>query len=234
MPRTLCRLIMILALVLATAACATKPKTTPQSRTTQTAKKTPSSKPAPPSASSVAQAAPTGGPTSPPPAVGQAPAAFSGEASLQGGTTPTGFGGLPWGASAKSNPGLALQETDAAVGVTTCIWPQGPKTIAGAPIRDAFYEFFQDGFYHVWLDLDGMPAYKAALAELTRTYGPPTEENLEKYYHAWKLGDVNIYCAYHSGENEGDVSFFYQPIYERMMVAKKAASAKRPQRSAKP
>jgi hypothetical protein len=230
MPRTLCRLIMILVLVLSTAACATKPKTTPPSRTTQTAKKTPASKPTPPSAVSVAPTAPTSGPASPAPVAGQAPAAFSGDAV----TPPTGFGGLPWGASAKSNPGLALQETDAAVGVTTCIWPQGPKTIAGAPIRDAFYEFFQDGFYHVWLDLDGMPAYKAALAELTRTYGPPTEENLEKYYHAWKLGEVNIYCAYHSGENEGDVSFFYQPIYERMMVAKKAASAKRPPRSAKP
>lgn len=230
MPRTLCRLIMILVLVLGTTACATKPKTTPPSRATQTAKKTPASKPAPPSAVSVAPTAPTSGPASPAPVAGQAPAAFSGDAV----TPPTGFGGLPWGASAKSNPGLALQETDAAVGVTTCIWPQGPKTIAGAPIRDAFYEFFQDGFYHVWLDLDGMPAYKAALAELTRTYGSPTEENLEKYYHAWKLGEVNIYCAYHSGENEGDVSFFYQPIYERMMVAKKAASAKRPQRSAKP
>jgi hypothetical protein len=221
---------MILALVLATAACAAKPKTTPPSRTTQTAQKTPVSKPAPPSAASVAPTAPTSGPASPLPVAGQTPTPFSGDAV----TPPTGFGGLPWGASAKSDPGLALQEKDAAVGVTTCIWPQGPKTIAGAPIRDAFYEFFQDGFYHVWLDLDGMPAYKAALAELTRTYGPPTEENLEKYYHAWKLGEVNIYCAYHAGENEGDVSFFYQPIYERMMVAKKTASAKRPPRSAKP
>jgi hypothetical protein len=123
---------------------------------------------------------------------------------------------------------------DAATAVTTCIWPQGPKDIAGAPIREAFYEFFQDRFYHVWIEFDGMAAYKTALDGLIRTYGPPTKEIPEKYYHAWSLGDVNIYCAYHPAGNDGDVSFFYQPIYERMMAAKKTVTAKHAPRSAKP
>jgi hypothetical protein len=149
------------------------------------------------------------------------------------GSPPPGYGGLSWGDSAKTFPGLAVYETDKAVGVTTCLWPQGPKDIYGAPIRDAYYEFFKDRFYHVWLEYDGMAAYKTALEGLKRAYGPPSQEIPEKYYHAWTLGDVNIYCAFHPAENQGDVSFFYQPIYEPMMAARKAHAKPAP-RSRKP
>lgn len=154
-----------------------------------------------------------------------APQALS-PASAAENAAPTGFGGLDWGASTKSNPGLAAYDVDKAAQITTCVWPQGPKDIVGAPIRDAFYEFYQDRFYHVWIDFDGMAAYRKALAGLTEAYGPPTEETPEKYYHSWSIGNVNIYCAYHPAENEGDVSFFYQPIYEPMMAARKASAAK--------
>jgi hypothetical protein len=123
-------------------------------------------------------------------------------------------------------PGLAVHEVDAPASVITYLWPSGPTDIAGAPIRDAYLEFFQDHFYHVWIDLDGQEAYKTALAGLTATYGPPTTENLEKHYHAWTLGLVNIYCAFHQTEGEGDVSFFYQPLYERLAAARKATGAK--------
>ncbi|UJX40495.1 hypothetical protein K9F62_17610 [Desulfovibrio sp. JY] len=158
-----------------------------------------------------------------------------GEASAQvpGTAAPTGFGGLAWGASAKSTPGLATYEVDKGADVVTCIWPQGPKDIAGAPIRDAFYEFFKDRFYHVWIDFDGMGTYKKALAGLTKEFGPPTEEKPDQYYHSWSIGDVNIYCVFHPAENAGDVSFFYQPLYEPMMAAKKAAAAQKAPRSRK-
>ena len=62
------------------------------------------------------------------------------------------------------------------------------------------------------------------MAGLTATYGPPTSQNPEKYYNAWAVGEVNIYCAFHPAENEGDVSFFYQPIYERLDAARKAGA----------
>lgn len=143
-------------------------------------------------------------------------------------TAPTGFGGLVWGASARSDPGLAVYDEDKATGVTTCVWPQGPRDIAGAPIRDAFYEFYQDRFYHVWIDLDSMTAYKKALAGLIQNFGPPADDRPEKYYHAWTIDDVNIYCAFHPAVNEGDVSFFYQPIYEPLMASRKAAAKSAP------
>lgn len=146
---------------------------------------------------------------------------------------PTGFGGLAWGAHAASQSGMAQYETSAESATATYLWPQGPKDILGAPIRDAYYEFFKDQFYHVWINFDGQAAYEKALAGLTRAYGPPTQENREKFYHAWQLGEVNIYCAYHRDLNEGDVSFFYQPLYEHMIAARKAAGAKAPARSVK-
>ena len=128
---------------------------------------------------------------------------------------------------------MAQYETSSETGAATYLWPQGPKDILGAPIRDAYYEFFKDQFYHVWINFDGQAAYEKALAGLTRAYGPPTQENRDKFYHAWQLGEVNIYCAYHRDLNEGDVSFFYQPVYERMVAARKAAGAKAPARSVK-
>ncbi len=146
---------------------------------------------------------------------------------------PTGFGGMAWGAHAASQPGMAQYETSAESATATYLWPQGPKDILGAPIRDAYYEFFKDQFYHVWINFDGQAAYEKALAGLTRAYGPPTQENRDKFYHAWQLGEVNIYCAYHRDLNEGDVSFFYQPLYERMIAARKAVGAKAPARSVK-
>lgn len=147
---------------------------------------------------------------------------------------PQGFGGIAWGAPTSSQPGLAQYDASPENGTTTCLWPQGPKDVVGAPIRDAYYEFFKNQFYHVWIDFDGMAAYETALAGLIRSYGPPTQENRDKYYHAWTLGDVNIYCAFHTDLNEGDVSFFYQPLYERMIAARKTGGGKPQARSAKP
>lgn len=140
---------------------------------------------------------------------------------------PAGYAGISWGTSARAVSGLAVHEADPSVSVITYTWPAGPRDIMGAPIRDAFLEFFQDHFYHVWIDLDGMAAYKAALAGLTAAYGPPTSEVPEKYYHAWTLGDVNVYCAFHPAENEGDVSYFYQPLYERLSALRKAAKGRK-------
>lgn len=165
-------------------------------------------------------------PAAPAPTVSLAPTELASGA-------PTGFGGLTWGAQAASQSGMAQYETSAESATATYLWPQGPKDILGAPIRDAYYEFFKDQFYHVWINFDGQAAYEKALAGLTRAYGPPTQENRDKFYHAWQLGEVNIYCAYHRDLNEGDVSFFYQPLYERMLAARKAAGAKAPARSAK-
>jgi len=231
MPRMPRRLLVILMLVLATAACAPKSRKAPIAPASQTAKSAPPARQTPQQTPAPAQAISQNTPVQP---AFSAPVVLSGEAAPAVTGPPAGFGGLSWGVSANSKPGLAVYETNAAAQVTTCIWPQGPKAIEGAPVREAFYEFYQDQFYHVWINFDGMAAYKAALAGLTRTYGPPTTENLEKYYHAWTIGDVNIYCAYHASENEGDVSYFYQPLYERMMAAHKAGPAKTAARSAKP
>jgi hypothetical protein len=216
------RFAFVLLLVLTATACAPANRSK-SAAVAKPAKQTKSATAAKPAAPQLQQGAPIVLGTPLP----SAPQAFSSPAPGEN-PAPTGFGGLDWGASAKSNPGLAIYDVDKATQVTTCVWPQGPKDIAGAPIRDAFYEFYQDRFYHVWIDFDGMAAYRKALAGLTGAYGPPTEENPEKYYHSWSIGDVNIYCAYHPAENEGDVSFFYQPIYEPMMAAHKAAAAKTP------
>jgi len=168
-------------------------------------------------------ASPTDQAMAPFPAATQTPDVQAAQALPAQAGPPTGFGGIVWGTSAKAVAGLAVHEVDPPVSVITYLWPSGPKDVMGAPIRDAYFEFFQDRFYHVWIDIDGMEAYKTALAGLTAAYGPPTTENLEKFYHAWTIGDVNIYCAYHPEEREGDVSFFYQPIYERLDAARKAA-----------
>ena len=205
---TLLRPVCILALALALTAC--------------TAHRSPSPRMMPPTQTAQQPPQPTGdSPRSPAQTAAPAP------------QPPQGFGTLDWGSPAAAKVGLALYDKDPATGVSVFIWPQGPRDVAGAPVRDAFYEFFQDQFYHVWIDFDGMAAYRTILADLTRTYGPPTTENQEKYYHAWTVGPVNIYCAYHPAENEGDVSFFYQPIYDRMAAAKKARPGKSAQRSAK-
>ena len=139
---------------------------------------------------------------------------------------PRGVAGIAWGSPAKSVTGLVVHEVDAPVSVVTYTWPAGPREIMGAPVRDAYFEFYQDRFYHAWIDLDGLAAYKTALAGLTAAYGPPSSENLEKFYHAWNLGEVNVYCAFHPAENEGDVSYFYQPLYDRLAAVRKASQAK--------
>jgi hypothetical protein len=171
-----------------------------------------------------------GAPVAPTPIVPQqatAPGASEGFPAVpQQAGPPQNFAGIAWGTSAKAVPGLAVHETDASVSIVTYTWPSGPRDIMGAPIRDAYLEFFQDHFYHVWIDLDGLAAYKAALVGLSAAYGPPTTENLEKYYHAWTLGDVNVYCVFHPDENEGDVSYFYQPLYERLTAVRKASRTK--------
>lgn len=217
-------------LVIALAACSPAARTAPKQAEKPVAGGTPINQPAKkPANAQAAKPAPAPGATGaqPPRPAPPAPGA------PQSSGAPTGFGGMTWGARADAQPGLAQYEISSETGAATYLWPQGPKDILGAPIRDAYYEFFKDQFYHVWINFDGQAAYEKALAGLTRAYGPPTQENRDKFYHAWQLGEVNIYCAYHRDLNEGDVSFFYQPLYERMIAARKAAGAKAPARSAK-
>ena len=184
---------------------------------------------------STASAKPTPAKPAPGPVAAKpAPAPQTSPPALTDAGPPQGFGGIAWGAPINAQPGLAQWEASAENGTTTCLWPQGPKDVLGAPVREAYYEFFKNQFYHVWINFDGMAAYETALAGLIRNYGPPTQENRDKYYHAWALGDVNVYCAFHKELNEGDVSFFYQPLYERMIAARKTGGAKTPARSAKP
>ena len=211
--------ILLLVFVAACAPAARNTSKTPAKPAQSAVKAQPAPvKAAPPAA---AQAPPPALPQAVPPAVAQA-------------APPPGFGGISWGAPTASQPGLAQFDVSAENGTITCLWPQGPKDIFGATVREAYYEFFKNQFYHIWINFDGMAAYETALAGLTRTYGPPTQENRDKYYHAWAIGEVNIYCAFHPDMNEGDVSFFYQPLYERMVAARKTASAKPQPRSAKP
>ncbi|OLN24416.1 Peptidoglycan-binding LysM [Desulfovibrio sp. DV] len=220
--------ILLLVFVAACAPAARNASKTPAKPAQSAAK----AQPAPGKAAPPAKAAPAGPPATvqatPPPLTQTAPPAVA-----QAGPPP-GFGGIPWGAPTSSQPGLAQFDVSAENGTTTCLWPQGPKDIFGATVREAYYEFFKNQFYHIWINFDGMAAYETALAGLTRTYGPPTQENRDKYYHAWTIGEVNIYCAFHPDLNEGDVSFFYQPLYERMVAARKTGSAKPQPRSAKP
>lgn len=228
-------------LVVFVAACSPAARNAPKQAAKSASGATPINQPAAGSAPSAQAAKPApasgapGAPQSPAPLA--QPAAPAPEApailAVTASGAPTGFGGISWGAHAASQPGMAQYETSSETGAATYLWPQGPKDILGAPIRDAYYEFFKDQFYHVWINFDGQAAYEKALAGLTRAYGPPTQENRDKFYHAWQLGEVNIYCAYHRDLNEGDVSFFYQPLYERMVAARKAAGAKAPARSVK-
>lgn len=147
-------------------------------------------------------------------------------------TPPTGYAGLSWGSSSKQMTGLTVQDSEASLATVTYGWGDAPKTIFDLPIKDTQLSFFQDQFYHVWIDLDGENAYRAALAALTAAYGPPTSEKPEKFYHSWSLRDVNIYCAYHPDDKEADVSFFYQPIYERFDALRNAKiKAHKPRKS---
>lgn len=240
----LAAILLVIALAACSPAARTAPKQAEKPVTGGTPINQPTKKPANASAQAAKPAPPPGAPgaqppkpAAPAPAAPLPPAASAPNISLAptelASGAPTGFGGLTWGAQAASQSGMAQYETSAESATATYLWPQGPKDILGAPIRDAYYEFFKDQFYHVWINFDGQAAYEKALAGLTRAYGPPTQENRDKFYHAWQLGEVNIYCAYHRDLNEGDVSFFYQPLYERMVAARKAAGAKAPARSAK-
>lgn len=242
----LAAILLVIALAACSPAARTAPKQgdkpvsggTPINQPTKKPASAQAAKPTPPPGAPGAQppkpAAPAPAAPLPPatPPAASAPTVSLAPTELASGA-PTGFGGLTWGAQAASQSGMAQYETSAESATATYLWPQGPKDILGAPIRDAYYEFFKDQFYHVWINFDGQAAYEKALAGLTRAYGPPTQENRDKFYHAWQLGEVNIYCAYHRDLNEGDVSFFYQPLYERMIAARKAAGAKAPARSAK-
>lgn len=230
------RCLAISLVLLSMTACVPKERTAPQNAPWKASsaptrqRSTVNAPPAPSPAVAQPDTAPyppaVGQPSLPMPVAGQTPP-VSPAATLP----PNGFGGIAWGSAAGKIPGLGLFGSSTETGVTTYLWPQGPQDIVGAPIREAYYEFYRDRFYHVWINLDGMAAYKTALAGLILTHGPPTEDKPEKYYHAWMLGDVNIYCVFHPGYAEGDVSFFYQPIYDQMMAARKAARNKPARRS---
>jgi hypothetical protein len=126
---------------------------------------------------------------------------------------PKGFADIPWGSPSAALGDATPESEIPELRTTAYARDRVPNTFAGRPVSRILYEFYEDAFYHVWIDFDGPDTFLAVLADMRRTYGPPTETVPEKHYNAWTVGDVNIYCVYHTEDGTGDASFWYQPIY---------------------
>jgi len=128
-------------------------------------------------------------------------------------TLRSGFAGLPWGVSASDVQGLVLVSEQPSLHSAAYVQEGGAKTFLGMPVEKIIYEFFEGALYQVWVEYPGVSPYEAITDALMAAYGPPSESKPQKSYHAWFLGDVNVYCAYHDDDGSGDVSFWNQPIY---------------------
>lgn len=126
---------------------------------------------------------------------------------------PKGFGGIPFGSPASAMTDATLESELPELRTVAYSRQSVPNTFAGRDVSRILYEFYENAFYHVWIDFDGPETFLAVLRDLRQTYGPPTETIPDKHYNAWSIGDVNIYCVYHPDDGAGDVSFWFQPIY---------------------
>lgn len=126
---------------------------------------------------------------------------------------PKGFGGIAFGSPASAMPESTLESEIPELRTATYSRKSLPNTFAGRDVSRILYEFYDNAFYHVWIDFDGADTFLAVLGDLRNTYGPPTETIPDKHYNAWTLGDVNIYCVYHPDDGTGDASFWFQPVY---------------------
>ena len=126
---------------------------------------------------------------------------------------PKGFGGIAFGAPSSAMADSTLESEIPELRTTTYSRSGEPNTFAGRGMSRILYEFYDNAFYHVWIDFDGADTFMVVLGDLRRSYGPPTETIPDKHYNAWSLGDVNIYCVYHPEDGTGDASFWFQPVY---------------------
>ncbi|QLA15893.1 hypothetical protein [Desulfolutivibrio sulfoxidireducens] len=126
---------------------------------------------------------------------------------------PGGFADIPWGSPSAALGDLTPESAIPELRTTTYARGGVPNAFAGRPVSRILYEFYEDAFYHVWIDFDGPDTFLAVLADLRKSYGPPTQTVPEKHYNAWTVGEVNIYCVYHPEDGTGDASFWFQPIY---------------------
>lgn len=171
-----------------------------------------------PSAPAPSTAPAAGQPASP---FGQAPAATPSRAApaesdpLSLAPPPTGFGGLAWGTRVEKAPGLVPIDKSVALRTLTCLRQGEPPLFENRPTRRILYEFFEGAFYHAWVEFDGEAIYHDLLAILSARHGRPQDARPDKFYNAWSLGEVNIYLVYHPNEGQGDVSYWYEPIYAR-------------------
>jgi len=136
-----------------------------------------------------------------------------------------GFGGLPWGSPLALAPGLALSSETTTLHARTYAMPGQPLVFLGRPVTKILYEYFEDAFYHVWIEFQGRDAYQAFLADLIAAYGAPDDANPQKNYNAWFMESLNLYCAYHDDDGTGDVSFWHQPVYRKKEALVKKVKA---------
>jgi len=139
---------------------------------------------------------------------------------------PKGFGGIAFGSPPTAMADSTLEAEIPELRTTTYSRPSVPNTFAGRDVSRILYEYYDNAFYHVWIDFDGADTFMAVLRDLRATYGPPTETIPEKHYNSWSIGDVNIYCVYHPEDGTGDASFWFQPVYlekEKLVKAYKKA-----------
>ncbi|NDY58496.1 hypothetical protein G3N56_17315 [Desulfovibrio sulfodismutans] len=126
---------------------------------------------------------------------------------------PKGFGGITFGSPASAMTDSTLEAEIPELRTTTYSRQSVPNTFAGHGVSRILYEFYDNAFYHVWIDFEGAETFMAVLGDLRATYGPPTETIPDKHYNSWSIGDVNIYCVYHPEDGTGDASFWFQPVY---------------------
>ena len=135
---------------------------------------------------------------------------------------PLEFQGIAWGARIRDMDGMRMTVESPSLRTRTFARADVAPAFLDRPVKKILYDVFDDAFYQAWIEFDGKPLYDAFLAELTAKYGAPDDADETKFYNAWFLGDVNVYCVFHLAEQSGDVSFWYQPIYaEKEILLKK-------------
>lgn len=127
-----------------------------------------------------------------------------------------GLLGLAWGAPPASAPGLSPAGESGRI--RYYLHPKQAYTLFGAEVAEVVFGFYDDRFFAVYVNLEGIDVFGRIRSEIQGKYGLPKisrESRGELTTYSWKAGEQRIKLKHYEATGVLKLSLYHMPLAGR-------------------
>lgn len=154
-------------------------------------------------------------------------------APVQAAELESGFMDTKWATPAEDLKGFTRVGGSEKEKIAYYVNPQRTYTIFGTTVpNDVVYGFYDDKFFAVYVDIEGIDVFSQIKSYIQHKYGVPSKTSRETRgdltTYSWKLNQTQIKFKHHETSGKMKISFYYLPIASRFNAEMKQEEENEP------